>query len=141
MQEIKCPHCGETFVVDESGYAQIVQQIRDKEFEKELARREREYEEKKEGDLRLARMEQKAEFDQLLRVKESQLSDKEKMIEQLKAKLQSSEAEKRLAVSDADEIFHIGKHIEWRLKRSLRFIHTFPSRQYRKNWINLQILM
>lgn len=111
MQEIKCPHCGETFVVDESGYAQIVQQIRDKEFEKELARREREYEEKKEGDLRLARMEQKAEFDQLLRVKESQLSDREKMIEQLKAKLQSSEAEKRLAVSDAvqekeKELFH-----------------------------------
>lgn len=111
MQEIKCPHCGETFVVDESGYAQIVQQIRDKEFEKELARREREYEEKKEGDLRLVRMEQKAEFDQLLRVKESQLSDKEKVIEQLKAKLQNSEAEKRLAVSDAvqekeKELFH-----------------------------------
>ena len=56
-------------------------------------------------------MEQKAEFDQLLRVKESQLSDREKMIEQLKAKLQNSEAEKRLAVSDAvqekeKELFH-----------------------------------
>ena len=39
------------------------------------------------------------------------------------------------------EIFHIGKHTEWRLKTSLRFIHTFPSRQYRKNRVNLQILM
>lgn len=41
MQEIKCPNCGEVFVVDESGYAQIVQQVRDKEFDKELRRRER----------------------------------------------------------------------------------------------------
>ena len=30
MHEIKCPNCGEVFQVDESGYAQIVQQIRDK---------------------------------------------------------------------------------------------------------------
>lgn len=42
MQEIKCPNCGEVFVVDESGYAQIVQQVRDKEFDKELRRREEE---------------------------------------------------------------------------------------------------
>ena len=42
MQEIKCPNFGEVFVVDESGYAQIVQQIRDKEFEKELRQREKE---------------------------------------------------------------------------------------------------
>ena len=43
MQEIKCPNCGEVFVVDESGYAQIVQQVRDKEFDKELRRREEEF--------------------------------------------------------------------------------------------------
>lgn len=36
MQEIKCPKCGEVFVVDESGYANIVKQVRDKEFAKEL---------------------------------------------------------------------------------------------------------
>ena len=36
MQEIKCPKCGEVFAVDESGYAQIIQQVRDKEFDKEL---------------------------------------------------------------------------------------------------------
>ena len=40
IQEIKCPNCGEVFQVDESGYAQIAQQVRDKEFEKELERRE-----------------------------------------------------------------------------------------------------
>jgi hypothetical protein len=42
MQEIKCPHCGQVFTVDESGYQQIVSQVRDKEFHKELERREQE---------------------------------------------------------------------------------------------------
>lgn len=36
MQEIKCPKCGEFFGVDESGYANIVKQVRDKEFAREL---------------------------------------------------------------------------------------------------------
>ena len=40
MQEIRCPHCGEVFQVDEAGYAAIVKQVRDKEFEKEIAQRE-----------------------------------------------------------------------------------------------------
>ena len=66
MQEIKCPNCGEVFVVDESGYAQIVQQVRDKEFEKEIKRREKEFEEKRESALKLARVEQQAEFDKSL---------------------------------------------------------------------------
>ena len=42
MQELKCPKCGEVFHVDEQGYAQLVSQIRNKEFEKELKRREEE---------------------------------------------------------------------------------------------------
>ncbi len=40
MQEIKCPKCGEMFQIDEAGYAQILHQVRDKEFEKELSKRE-----------------------------------------------------------------------------------------------------
>ena len=36
MREIRCPKCGEVFQVDESGYAAIVKQVRDKEFEKEI---------------------------------------------------------------------------------------------------------
>ena len=39
MAEIRCPHCGEVFQVDESEYAQIVRQVRDSEFEKEIASR------------------------------------------------------------------------------------------------------
>ena len=40
MAEIKCPHCGEVFRVDETEYAQIVRQVRDAEFQKELEARE-----------------------------------------------------------------------------------------------------
>ena len=58
MREIKCPNCGEVFAVDESGYAQIVRQIRDREFEKEVQRREKDLMDMKESDLKLARMEQ-----------------------------------------------------------------------------------
>ena len=39
MAEIRCPHCGEIFQVDESEYAQIVRQVRDSEFDKEIASR------------------------------------------------------------------------------------------------------
>lgn len=40
MNEIKCPHCGKVFRVDESGFADIVKQVRDEEFKRELAERE-----------------------------------------------------------------------------------------------------
>ena len=46
MNEIKCPNCGQVFLVDDSGYAQILQQVRDKELEKELERRVKNLEEK-----------------------------------------------------------------------------------------------
>ena len=39
MAEIRCPHCGEAFTVDETEYAQIVKQVRDAEFEKDIAER------------------------------------------------------------------------------------------------------
>lgn len=101
MQEIKCPNCGEIFAVDESGYAQIVQQVRDKEFEKALKQREKDFAEKKEKELELFEMKQKEEFEKALSAKDAELSDKERAIEQLKAKLQNSETERKLAVSEA----------------------------------------
>ena len=39
MNEIKCPHCGEVFQVDERGFADIVRQVRTQEFDKEIAQR------------------------------------------------------------------------------------------------------
>ena len=49
-------------MVDEAGYAQIVRQVRDKEFQNELKQREKELKQKQEGELKLAQMEQKEEF-------------------------------------------------------------------------------
>ena len=40
MNEIKCPHCGEVFQIDERGFADIVRQVRTQEFDKEIAQRE-----------------------------------------------------------------------------------------------------
>ncbi|MBD5513599.1 MAG: DUF2130 domain-containing protein [Lachnospiraceae bacterium] len=101
MQEIKCPNCGEVFVVDESGYAQIVQQVRDQEFERELEQRRKDLSEAKESELKLARMEQKEEYEKALSAKDTELLRREQEIEKLKAQISGKETEKKLAVSEA----------------------------------------
>ena len=93
-QEIKCPNCGEVFAVDKTGYAKIVRQVRDKEFEEELKRRERDFAERKESEQKLLQMKQREEF-------EKALVAKDRAIEQLEARLGHSETEKELAVSQA----------------------------------------
>ena len=94
MQEIKCPNCGKTFVVDDSGYAQIARQVRDSEFDRALRQRERDIAEAKEKELELAQMRQKEAFDRAL-------AEAERRVEQLKAQLAGGETEKQLAVSEA----------------------------------------
>jgi hypothetical protein len=91
MQEIKCPKCGEIFQVDESGYAEIVRQVRDKEFRQELERRETELAEKKDSELRLVRAEQE-------RVLESRLAEQKEAASkrELEQKEESAERERRL---------------------------------------------
>lgn len=101
MQQIKCPHCGEVFQVDESGYAQIVQQVRDREFQRELERREQALRQQKENDLTIARMEQEKEHRRQMQEKDGTIAEKERQIEQLRARLSGSETEKKLAVSEA----------------------------------------
>lgn len=101
MQEIRCPHCGEVFQVDESGYAQIVQQVRDKEFQKELNSRAELLEQQKKKDLDIARLEQEKASQDALAAKERALDEKEREIEQLKAQIGKADMEKKLAVSDA----------------------------------------
>ena len=101
MQEIKCPNCGEVFQVDESGYAQILQQVRDREFEKEVERREKELSEKRESELAIVRMEQEKEYNEQLSEKEKEIVEKDKLIEQLKAQISNTETEKKLAVTEA----------------------------------------
>ncbi|MCQ2401822.1 MAG: DUF2130 domain-containing protein [Lachnospiraceae bacterium] len=101
MQEIRCPNCGSVFQVDESGYAQLLQQVRDSEFEKELDRREKEMIRLKENDLKMARMEQERQHDAEMARKDDKLADKDKEIAQLKAELEKADTEKKLAVSEA----------------------------------------
>lgn len=43
MNQIKCPHCGEIFTIDESNYNSIVKQIRDHEFNEEIKKKEEDY--------------------------------------------------------------------------------------------------
>lgn len=100
MQEIKCPNCGEVFVVDESGYAQIVQQVRDKEFDKELRCREEELAEKQESELRLLKLEQKQEYDAALAKKETEIQKLDRLIAELRAQISGTETEKKLAVAE-----------------------------------------
>lgn len=100
MQEIKCPNCGEVFVVDESGYAQIVQQVRDKEFDKELRRREEELAGKQESELRLLKLEQKQKYDAALAKKETEIQKLDRLIAELRAQISGTETEKKLAVAE-----------------------------------------
>lgn len=83
MQQIQCPKCGEVFTVDESGYAAIVKQVHDKEFNAEIKRREESFESEK----RLAVADAEAR--------------KEKTIAQLRAEVQRITAEKELAAQTA----------------------------------------
>lgn len=101
MQEIKCPKCGEVFVVDESGYANIVKQVRDKEFAKELQKREEELKDAQQKDLDLVRLEQKNQLDKALSAKDSELSEKEKKIQELEACIKNNDISRNLAVSEA----------------------------------------
>ncbi|MDO4743225.1 MAG: DUF2130 domain-containing protein [bacterium] len=101
MQELKCPNCGEVFQVDESGYAQIVSQIRDKEFEAELRRRETQLNEKKNSDLEIIRLNQEKKQEEALAKNAAEMFKKEQEIAQLKAKLDSVNSEKKIAVMEA----------------------------------------
>lgn len=101
MQEIRCPNCGEVFQVDETGYAQIARQVRDKEFQAELDRREQELAARQEDKLKFARMQQEREYSEALARKERELAERERTIQQLQARLDGSETERKLAVTEA----------------------------------------
>lgn len=101
MQEIRCPKCNEVFQVDDSGYSQIVQQVRDKEFEKKAARRAEELEKAKNSELKIIEMEYEKKLESALSEKSDDISDKEKRITELEARLKSIESEKQLAVANA----------------------------------------
>lgn len=99
MQEIKCPKCGEVFQVDESGYAAIAKQVRDKEFEKDFNRRIAEIQSQNTTAIQLAVKEQESKSEKLLAQKKDEILAKEKEIAKLQAELDRSEVAKKLAVA------------------------------------------
>lgn len=101
MQELRCPHCGEVFQVDETGYAQLARQVRDSEFDKELRRREQELLAQQESELDLARLRQEQAYQKTLRDKDEALAQSAREAERLRERLESSETEKKLAVAEA----------------------------------------
>ncbi len=93
MQEIKCPKCGEVFQVDESGYAAIVKQVRDKEFDKEISARENQFISEKETAIQLAKTETESRFN-------DELNKKDLLIAELQSKIDTEASAKKLAISE-----------------------------------------
>ena len=103
MQEIKCPNCGEVFQVDETVYDKIVKQVRDREFDRELERREEllasknELEiEKLNARLSAASTEKKLAVNQANSEKERELAEKDILISKLKGEIASKDSENKL---------------------------------------------
>ena len=89
MKELKCPHCGRVFTVDEADYASIVNQVKNAEFEAEVGRRIEELEARHETERELAETKSRQEFSALMNVKEQALNAKNSEIERLKSQMET----------------------------------------------------
>lgn len=94
MHEIICPHCGKAFKIDEAGYADILKQVRDNDFEKQLHERLELAEQEKNSAIELATAKAGSELQKAAAVKDSE-------IQQLKARLDAEEVSRKLAVAEA----------------------------------------
>ena len=94
MHEIVCPHCGKTFTIDEAGYADILKQVRDSEFEQQLHERLELAENDKRNAVELAEAKVASELQKAAATKDSEIQD-------LKAKLDAGEVARKLAVAEA----------------------------------------
>ena len=94
MQEIKCPKCGEVFQIDEAGYAEIVKQVRNREFNDELQRQKAAMDSEKKMAVDLAVSKTAAEL-------QNTLALKEKEIAQLKGTIETNISKSELAVKSA----------------------------------------
>ena len=116
MNEIICPNCKKVFKVDETGYADILKQVRDHQFEEEIANRLALAEKEKDNVVKLAEaniknsmQEQMAEKDRRLTELKAKsatelaekLAQKESELTQIKAKIENFKIEKKLAVKEA----------------------------------------
>ena len=101
MAEIKCPNCGQVFQVDESGYAAIVQQIRDHEFSEALEERIQQLRESQEKAVKLAVMEKENQQKDALEAVNQRIADKETEIARLTEKLAAAQTAQELAIANA----------------------------------------
>jgi len=93
MKELKCPKCGNVFQVDEADYASIVSQVKNAEFEAEISRRMSELDARHKTEQELERAKTEQSF-------QSQLSQKDQEISQLKSEIAQSESKLQLAIME-----------------------------------------
>ena len=116
MNDIKCPNCNYVFKLDESGYADIIKQIRDHEFKEEIEKREKELEEKTKIEVKLAEERTRSELKDDLTGKDIEISklkaeknlsmveliaENDKKLAELNAKIKANETETELTVKKA----------------------------------------
>ncbi len=94
MQDISCPHCGKAFKIDETGYADILKQVRDKDFEQQIHNRLELAEKEKLNAVELAKT-------QVINERQATEAAKDAKIQELLGKLGTLETESKLAVSEA----------------------------------------
>ena len=94
MQELVCPSCGKEFKIDGSGYAEILKQVRNSEFESDLRVRIELAESEKQQAIELAEVKLKSELDKVAAAKDSE-------IQGLKAKIELVEAEQKTVTAEA----------------------------------------
>lgn len=94
MHEIICPHCNKAFKIDEAGYADILKQVRDGDFEKQLHERLELAEQDKRNAVELAQAKLTHELQRATSAKDFE-------IQQLRAKLEAGEVAGKLAVAEA----------------------------------------
>jgi hypothetical protein len=94
MNEIICPHCGKAFKIDEAGYADILKQVRDSDFEKQLHERLELAEQDKRNAVELAKTKVASELQKVTSAKDAE-------IQELKARLDAEDVARKLAVNEA----------------------------------------
>ncbi len=94
MHEINCPHCHKAFKIDEAGYADILKQVRDGDFEKQLHERLELAEREKQGAIALAEA-------NVTNALQKTAAAKDAEIQALKAQLDAGEVARKLAVAEA----------------------------------------
>lgn len=116
MNEIICPHCKKAFKIDEAGYADILKQVRDHQFEEEIKNRLNLADKEKESAVKLAEANIRNSLQEQLAKKERELAElraqkevelsqklaqKQSELLQIKSQLENAEVAKKLAITEA----------------------------------------